>query len=205
MYDIKNEPNNVIKYKTLDLVLWDGSASVVALVVAVHTLVNVITQFQNKFVYTAGKLPSKFGKITPSLVGLLSIPFIIKPCLYSTDRSSNLLKHNETNKHLCRVQCEKQGNVDVYTFIDSVKPNIKTIVTEKKAKKKMVVKKDVIIRQKIPLTLKLLVWDHWVGNDIGKTKCLCCKNIDTLQGSFECGHIVAHVNGGDLSITNLKI
>jgi hypothetical protein len=49
-----------------------------------------------------------------------------------------------------------------------------------------------------------LVWDYWIGTDIGKTKCLCCKNIDILQGSFECGHIIAHSNKGDLSVMNLK-
>lgn len=59
-------------------------------------------------------------------------------------------------------------------------------------------------KEKIPLTLKRLVWDKWIGEKIGKTKCLCCKLSDISQMSFHCGHIVSEKNGGKLHVKNLK-
>ncbi len=59
-------------------------------------------------------------------------------------------------------------------------------------------------KKRIPSTLKRLVWNTHVGEDIGKTKCLCCKCTDITQMSFHCGHIISEVNGGELVLSNLK-
>lgn len=59
-------------------------------------------------------------------------------------------------------------------------------------------------RKSIPLTLKRKVWDHWIGEDIGKTKCLCCKLSEITQMSFHCGHIIALSKNGDTNCNNLK-
>ena len=48
------------------------------------------------------------------------------------------------------------------------------------------------------------MWNKYIGDEIGKTKCLCCKQIDILQASFSCGHIVSEFNGGELKMDNLK-
>lgn len=132
-----------------------------------------------------------------------------KLCFYSTDRSSNLQKHNGTQKHVIRTQFELQNttnnnDVNICQFIESIKPlkeKVKVVTIEKKPKKKLEKK---VARKKIPISLKLLVWDYWIGDEIGKTKCLCCGMIDILQGSFDCGHIIAEVNGGKSNIHNLK-
>jgi hypothetical protein len=58
-------------------------------------------------------------------------------------------------------------------------------------------------KKSIPLALKKLVWNKYIGEDIGKSKCLCCGLTDILQISFHCGHIVAEIDGGKLSIDNL--
>jgi len=85
LHDIKEQSNEVIGYTALDLTLWHSSASIVAPAVTIHTIVNGITKFQNKFIYTSGKIPSRFGKIVPSLIGLMSIPLIIHPIDKLTD------------------------------------------------------------------------------------------------------------------------
>jgi 5-methylcytosine-specific restriction endonuclease McrA len=59
-------------------------------------------------------------------------------------------------------------------------------------------------KKAVPAAIKKLVWNTHVGEDIGKTKCLCCKNTDITQMSFNCGHIVAEANGGELIVSNLK-
>ena len=59
-------------------------------------------------------------------------------------------------------------------------------------------------KKKVSATLKRLVWNTHVGEEIGKTKCLCCKSTDITQMSFHCGHVTAEVNGGELIVSNLK-
>jgi len=59
-------------------------------------------------------------------------------------------------------------------------------------------------KKTIPLSLKRVVWDYWIGEDIGRTKCLCCNVTQISQMSFHCGHVVAEINGGSLEPQNLK-
>ena len=59
-------------------------------------------------------------------------------------------------------------------------------------------------KQSIPLALKRNVWHKWIGEDIGKVACLCCKLTNITQMSFSCGHIIAESKGGLLILDNLK-
>jgi len=65
-------------------------------------------------------------------------------------------------------------------------------------------KKLVYKKKKISATLKRLVWNKWIGEEIGKFKCLCCNSIDIYQLSFNCGHIIPECKGGETKLTNLK-
>jgi hypothetical protein len=59
-------------------------------------------------------------------------------------------------------------------------------------------------KKAIPIALKIQVWNKWIGEEIGKHKCLCCKNTDIIQMSFHCGHIIAESKGGETNLSNLK-
>lgn len=59
-------------------------------------------------------------------------------------------------------------------------------------------------KKSIPKVLKDLCWKKWVGENISKVKCLCCEDNEIKMSSFHCGHIIAEVNGGKLSIDNLR-
>jgi 5-methylcytosine-specific restriction endonuclease McrA len=59
-------------------------------------------------------------------------------------------------------------------------------------------------KKPIPATIKRLVWNTHIGEERGRAKCLCCKLTDITQLSFNCGHIVAESNGGELKVSNLK-
>jgi hypothetical protein len=54
------------------------------------------------------------------------------------------------------------------------------------------------------LTLKRKVWEQQIGEDIGKSKCLCCRLTDITQLSFHCGHIISEANGGEIKLDNLR-
>lgn len=59
-------------------------------------------------------------------------------------------------------------------------------------------------RKTIPKSIKSVVWDTYVGVEIGQTLCLCCKHVKISQHNFECGHVVSDANGGELSVDNLR-
>jgi 5-methylcytosine-specific restriction endonuclease McrA len=71
--------------------------------------------------------------------------------------------------------------------------------TNKESKEKVVKKK----KKPIPATIKRLVWNTHIGEEFGRSKCLCCKITDITQLSFNCGHIIAESNGGELKVSNL--
>jgi 5-methylcytosine-specific restriction endonuclease McrA len=59
-------------------------------------------------------------------------------------------------------------------------------------------------KERIPATLKRLVWNAYIGETIGKTKCWCCKQTDITAFSFHCGHVISEKQGGSCTVTNLR-
>jgi len=55
----------------------------------------------------------------------------------------------------------------------------------------------------IPKTLKINVWNKYIGDEIGKTKCPVCETNFITQSNFECAHIQAESNNGQTNIDNL--
>ena len=64
--------------------------------------------------------------------------------------------------------------------------------------------KKTLKKQSISSTIKKLVWNMHIGEEIGKSKCLCCKVSYITQLSFHCGHIVAESKGGEMIVSNLR-
>jgi hypothetical protein len=58
-------------------------------------------------------------------------------------------------------------------------------------------------RKNISQLMKRRVWAKHIGEEIGKTKCLCCNMSDITQLTFNCGHIISHSNGGETNVENL--
>ncbi len=100
----------------------------------------------------------------------------------------NKIKNKPINK-----QISDEKNTINKKSLDVKTTKSKQITTDKKPKKKT-----------IPIALKRNVWNKWVGEDIGKTKCLCCKLTEITMLNFACGHITAEANGGELKLDNLK-
>jgi 5-methylcytosine-specific restriction endonuclease McrA len=59
-------------------------------------------------------------------------------------------------------------------------------------------------KKPISSTIKKLVWNTNIGEEIGKAKCVCCKSTDITQMSFNCGHVISEHNGGETIVSNLK-
>jgi hypothetical protein len=51
--------------------------------------------------------------------------------------------------------------------------------------------------------LRMEIWDTFIGSS-KEGLCLCCSRTSLDRDNFECGHILAERNGGDISIQNLR-
>ena len=59
-------------------------------------------------------------------------------------------------------------------------------------------------KRAIPKTLKINVWNHYIGNEVGSAKCMCCQECEIIQGHFEAGHVISERDGGGTTIENLR-
>ena len=59
-------------------------------------------------------------------------------------------------------------------------------------------------KKKIPKNVKSDVWNTYIGSEIAKHKCLCCKKATIEKTKFDCGHVKSEANGGGLEISNLR-
>lgn len=115
--------------------------------------------------------------------------------------SSNGLKKHKLKlcpKRLINISPEPINTEAVNPInMEPIKPAINT--REEKEPIKVKYKK-----QPIPINLKKTVWNKWIGEEIGKTNCMCCKVTSITQLSFHCGHVVAEAKGGKLHVDNLR-
>jgi 5-methylcytosine-specific restriction endonuclease McrA len=72
---------------------------------------------------------------------------------------------------------------------------------EQKKKEKEEAKKK---KQSIPKQVRVIVWNHYIGEDIIKHKCLCCKKVTITNTNFDVGHVLSEKNGGTHEINNLR-
>lgn len=59
-------------------------------------------------------------------------------------------------------------------------------------------------KQSIPKNVRSIVWNHYIGEDIIKHKCLCCKKVTISNTNYEVGHVLSEKNGGTHEINNLR-
>jgi 5-methylcytosine-specific restriction endonuclease McrA len=59
-------------------------------------------------------------------------------------------------------------------------------------------------KQAIPKNVRNIVWNHYIGEDIIKHKCLCCKKVTITNTNFEVGHVISEKNEGTHEINNLR-
>lgn len=56
----------------------------------------------------------------------------------------------------------------------------------------------------IPKVMKDLCWSKYIGDTVGKTKCMCCETNEIKMNDFQCGHVIAEANGGTITVDNLR-
>ena len=64
--------------------------------------------------------------------------------------------------------------------------------------------KQQITKKKIPNRLRVVVWNKYIGENVAKSLCMCCKDNYISCFKFHCGHVVAECNGGETTLENLR-
>ncbi len=108
------------------------------------------------------------------------------------------MDHNETG---LLNQLHQFNNLNIKTKeivpidilnINKTQDDHKEIKTQKKKK------------EKIPSTVRKIVWNTYIGKDKTIGNCLCCDAEEISNTNFECGHIKSEKNGGEITIENLR-
>lgn len=134
----------------------------------------------------------------------------------STSSSTNAKSKKTETKKLSTIEELEKQKLEIETKMkdeldrqkkiaeDEMKQKIeeeKRVAEEEKRKEKEESKKK---KQAIPKHVRSIVWNHYIGEDIIKHKCLCCKKVTVSNTNFEVGHVVSEKNGGTHEINNLR-
>lgn len=60
------------------------------------------------------------------------------------------------------------------------------------------------VRKQLPASVRNSVWNHYIGEDINKHRCLCCKKVLIHNRQFDVGHVISVKEGGTDEINNLR-
>ena len=56
----------------------------------------------------------------------------------------------------------------------------------------------------VPQSVRQQVWNTYIGDHIGKTKCLFCEQNDITPFQFHCVHVIAKSQNGTFDVSNLR-
>lgn len=59
-------------------------------------------------------------------------------------------------------------------------------------------------KKTIPYSLKSIIWNKYIGKDIGVSYCWCCSEISIDKRVFHAGHIIPESKGGKINVDNLR-
>jgi 5-methylcytosine-specific restriction endonuclease McrA len=126
---------------------------------------------------------------------------ITKEWLNNTEKRTGLLIFKDNNRaNQIYIKLENKIKKKKETKIITEKKIIKEPKLVKPVKPKPVKEK----KKAIPKKIKILVWNKYIGEDEGSSKCLCCKVTKITQMNFVCGHILSESHGGEITIDNLR-
>lgn len=150
----------------------------------------------------------KYHNIKNDITFIKTYDIIIEVLNYKNlEEIENIIDFNDLIK-LLKYKKNLEKIYELFLDYKKIKGLDKENIIEKPKKIIKIIKDDVkeikYKKKRISATLKRLVWNYWIGEEIGKSKCLCCKITDITAFSFNCGHIIAESKGGETILKNLK-
>ena len=77
-------------------------------------------------------------------------------------------------------------------------------ITNQEEKSTTAAHKPTARRRQLPSSVRDSVWNNYIGEDINKHRCLCCKKGIITNRYFHVGHVISVKNGGTDEINNLR-
>ena len=113
----------------------------------------------------------------------VAIPVATAEAIFQDEETTPKPKPLKANK--AKAEAEDKAKADAED-----KANAETETKKKKAS--------------IPKKVKTDIWNTYIGADINKHRCLCCKKTLISNTDFDVGHVVSEACGGTLEIGNLR-
>ena len=137
---------------------------------------------------------SKYYTIGNHLLNSINSFLDINDFILNIDNIKGGIKNNNINEFYNELHIFIINQLELYVPIEIEEKEIKKDDGKKKPTRK----------KSISSTMKKLIWNTHIGEEIGKSKCLCCKNTYIYQISFHCGHIIPESIGGETIVSNLR-
>ena len=114
---------------------------------------------------------------------------MVKPTL-DTNAAKTVTKVSKSEAKAAKAEAEAKAKSDAEAEAEAKSKNDAAESKKKKAS--------------IPKKVKTDVWNTYIGADINKHRCLCCKKTIISNTDFDVGHVVSEACGGTLEIGNLR-
>jgi len=115
----------------------------------------------------------------------------------NTDIQSN--KNNIIEPKLIQNNTDIQLIQNNINLQSNLRPSLEELNIQSGNKSKSTYKK-----KSIPKSVKINIWNTYIGDDIMKHKCFCCKRTTIKINDFEAGHVLSEANGGTNEIKNFR-
>jgi 5-methylcytosine-specific restriction endonuclease McrA len=113
------------------------------------------------------------------------------------------LKINEKNK-LNKIPIKVKKDIEHMYKSESESESEILLINNKITRSKSVSADSIKKKKNISKNIKLLIWNKYIGEDIIKHKCLCCKKREIKNTDFHCGHVIPESKGGNETLENLR-
>jgi len=122
----------------------------------------------------------------------------------SSSEEESIKKKPQIKKNKKSIEEKKRNNkkiIDSSDSSDEEENNKKKLPTKKKSEKKEVKKSP--RKKPIPKALRTRVWKKYIGDSLKGTCYVCDREVQF--DNFDCAHIIAEANGGELNVDNLRV
>jgi hypothetical protein len=165
-----------------------------------------LTHFDNVKLCSMGKLIKTIEEsVRPciSSINLIKMILGLKDCEDANEFVRRMRMAEALHSGILKEQNEVQEEPQIIQeeIIQEELPSAPKVKATKPAKAE---KPESVKKKSIPKVVKDLAWNKWVGEDVARTKCLCCGVNEIKMSSFHCGHVIAEANGGSITVDNLR-
>jgi 5-methylcytosine-specific restriction endonuclease McrA len=125
-------------------------------------------------------------------------------CGYTTHHRGHMRNHLYSKNKICpavKAVIDLSNSIKDYILDNKIYP----VATNLRVEQIMQTTPKLRTSKKpISKALKIACWNKYIGEEVGKAKCVCCNLHFITQHHFHCGHVIAEAQGGKVLLENLR-